>query len=104
MDSLKELARKVGAEKPSISSVCRKREAHRALCERTHGLLCSTDEDFGLATLEAMKSGKAVLTTSDSGGILEFTRERETGFISAPGRGSGAGAQPDELYEDRTLR
>ncbi len=30
------------------------------------------DEDYGLITIEAMMSGKAVLTTSDAGGVNEF--------------------------------
>jgi len=39
------------------------------------------DEDMGLITLEAMRSGKAVLTTTDAGGPTEFIRNGETGLI-----------------------
>ena len=42
------------------------------------------DEDFGLITIEAMKSGKAVLTTNDSGGALEFVKHLENGWIALP--------------------
>ena len=42
------------------------------------------DEDYGLITIEAMKSGKPVLTVDDSGGPCEFVRNGETGFVSAP--------------------
>lgn len=42
------------------------------------------DEDFGLITIEAMKSNKIVLTTTDSGGPTEFVVEGETGFICKP--------------------
>ncbi|MGA2189100.1 MAG: glycosyltransferase family 4 protein [Steroidobacteraceae bacterium] len=38
------------------------------------------DEDYGLITIEAMRSGKPVLTTADSGGPNEFVRNGETGY------------------------
>lgn len=41
-------------------------------------------EDYGLITVEAMKSGKPVITTSDSGGPLEFVVHDVTGWISDP--------------------
>ncbi len=41
-------------------------------------------EDLGLVTIEAMKSGKPVLTTLDSGGPLEFVVDGETGFVVPP--------------------
>jgi glycosyltransferase involved in cell wall biosynthesis len=40
------------------------------------------DEDFGLATLEAFTAGKPVITTPDSGGVLELVRHLETGLIA----------------------
>ncbi|MCK4278934.1 MAG: glycosyltransferase, partial [Desulfurellaceae bacterium] len=42
------------------------------------------DEDYGLITIEAMKSKKAVLTTSDSGGVSEFTKNNYSGIIADP--------------------
>lgn len=42
------------------------------------------DEDYGYVTLEAMLSGKPVITCTDSGGPLEFVIDGETGFICAP--------------------
>lgn len=42
------------------------------------------DEDYGYITIEAMKSGKPVLTTTDSGGPNEFVVSGETGFSVAP--------------------
>lgn len=42
------------------------------------------DEDYGYVTLEAMLSGKPVITCSDSGGPLEFVLDGETGFVTAP--------------------
>ena len=42
------------------------------------------DEDYGFITIEAMKSSKAVITSTDSGGPLEFVRDCKTGFIVPP--------------------
>ena len=42
------------------------------------------EEDYGYVTLEAFFSSKAVITHTDSGGPLEFVRDRENGFICAP--------------------
>lgn len=42
------------------------------------------DEDYGLITLEAMKSGKPVLTTRDAGGPCEFVQHGRTGLICEP--------------------
>ncbi len=42
------------------------------------------DEDYGYVTLEAMLSGKPVLTCNDSGGPLEFVRDAETGWVLPP--------------------
>ncbi|WP_406857265.1 glycosyltransferase [Alsobacter sp. KACC 23698] len=40
------------------------------------------DEDYGLVTLEAMRSGKPVLTTVDAGGPTEFVRHEHSGLLS----------------------
>jgi len=42
------------------------------------------DEDYGLITVEGMKSKKPVITVHDSGGPLEFVTNNETGFIVDP--------------------
>jgi glycosyltransferase involved in cell wall biosynthesis len=41
-------------------------------------------EDYGLVTVEAFKSGKAVLTCTDSGEPLEFVRDGENGYVVEP--------------------
>jgi len=41
------------------------------------------DEDYGYVTLEAFLARKAVVTTTDAGGPLEFVTDGETGIISA---------------------
>lgn len=42
------------------------------------------DEDYGLITVEAMQSSKAVLTTFDSGGVNELVRDGHNGRTVAP--------------------
>jgi glycosyltransferase involved in cell wall biosynthesis len=42
------------------------------------------DEDYGLVTLEAFHARKPVVTTTDSGGPLEFVTDGESGFVAAP--------------------
>jgi glycosyltransferase involved in cell wall biosynthesis len=40
------------------------------------------DEDYGYATIEAFLSKRPVITTIDSGGVLEFVRHQENGFLT----------------------
>jgi glycosyltransferase involved in cell wall biosynthesis len=42
------------------------------------------NEDFGMVTLEAFRSRKAVITTTDSGGPAELVRHGVTGFVVPP--------------------
>jgi glycosyltransferase involved in cell wall biosynthesis len=56
------------------------------------------DEDYGYVTVEAMRSSKPVLTTPDSGGVLEFVRDGENGYI-CPAPAEFA-LRMDRLYED----
>ena len=42
------------------------------------------DEDYGLVTIEAMKSRKPVITCNDSGGTNEFVINDATGLIAKP--------------------
>ncbi|MGQ9491405.1 MAG: glycosyltransferase family 4 protein [Anaerolineae bacterium] len=61
------------------------------------------DEDYGLVTVEAMKSYKPVLTTTGSGGPLEFVDDGRTGFVTPAGDAAALARCIDELYEDRNL-
>ena len=60
------------------------------------------DEDYGFVTLEAFRSGKAVLTTTDSGGPAELVRQGENGLLAAPTPESVAEAL-DVLFAERGL-
>ncbi len=64
--------------------------------------LTPLDEDYGFTTLEAFFAGRPVVTTTDSGGVLEFVREAETGFVVEP-EPDALADRIDLLYEDRAL-
>lgn len=61
------------------------------------------DEDYGLATVEAFKSQKPVLTTTDSGGVLEFVEDGVTGYVASPGEAQQLAHYIDQLFADRAL-
>lgn len=61
------------------------------------------DEDYGYVTVEAFKAGKPVVTTDDAGGVLEFVRDGENGFVCAPGSADRIAAALDRLAEDEDL-
>jgi glycosyltransferase involved in cell wall biosynthesis len=60
------------------------------------------NEDYGFVTLEAFRSGKAVITASDSGGPAELVRHGENGLVAEPGADAVA-AQLDAIGRDRSL-
>lgn len=41
-------------------------------------------EDYGYVTLEAMLSAKPVITCNDTGGVLEFVRDKTNGLVVGP--------------------
>ena len=61
------------------------------------------DEDYGYAAIEAFMSGKPVVTTSDSGGVLEFVDDERTGLIAAANDIAGLAASLDRLAADADL-
>ncbi len=60
------------------------------------------DEDYGYVTLEALASGKPVIAGHDSGGVLEFIRDRENGLVT-DSTIAGIAAAVNELADDREL-
>lgn len=59
------------------------------------------DEDsYGYPTLEASHASKPILTTSDSGGVIEFVTDGVHGFVTEPTPEALAVAM-DRLYTDR---
>lgn len=60
------------------------------------------DEDYGFTTLEAFFAGKPVVTTDDSGGVLEWVEDGATGFVVPP-EASRIAERLDDLVADRAL-
>lgn len=60
------------------------------------------DEDYGFVTLEALKSGKPVITASDSGSVLDFITHEKNGLVAEPNDTSIAEAC-NRLVEDEEL-
>ncbi len=60
------------------------------------------DEDYGYATLQAFAAGKPVITTPDSGGVLEWVEHEVTGLVT-DGTDEGMAAAIDRLAEDVEL-
>lgn len=61
------------------------------------------DEDsFGYVTMEACQAGKPMITSSDSGGVLDLILHEDTGMVCEPDAGSLAEAI-DRLAHDRNL-
>ncbi len=63
------------------------------------------DEDYGYVTVEAFKSRRPVLTTADSGGVLEFVVPEVNGFVAAAGSGAASelARHADRLAGDHAL-
>lgn len=60
------------------------------------------DEDYGYVTHEAFLSKKPVITTFDSGGVLEFVSNEENGFVCNPSP-SEIAEKIDLLYSSKKL-
>jgi Glycosyltransferase len=61
------------------------------------------DEDsYGYPSLESAHSRKAIVTTSDSGGVTELVDDERNGFVTEP-TGAALAVAFDRLYSDRAL-
>ena len=92
------------AERVSLED-CWISEAEKA--DRLSGALAAAyvafDEDsYGYPSLEASHASKAILTTSDSGGVLELVEDEANGFVCEPSAPALADAM-DRLFLDRAL-
>jgi glycosyltransferase involved in cell wall biosynthesis len=64
--------------------------SHLASCRAV--VFPAFEEDFGLVTVEAFASAKAVVTCRDSGGPAELVRDGESGLVCDPTPASLAAA------------
>jgi glycosyltransferase involved in cell wall biosynthesis len=62
------------------------------------------DEDFGMVPIEAYRSGKPVVTATDSGGPLDFVVDGSTGWVVEPEATALAGAFAEMLDGGEAVR
>lgn len=60
------------------------------------------NEDYGFVTLEAFRSGKSVITCTDSGGPAELVEDGRTGYVVEP-TAEALAARLDALATDRSV-
>ena len=100
-EDYRRLAAKLGVEPRVLFTGHVSREVQAEWYAQSLGVFFGPDdEDYGFVTLEAMLSGKPVITCSDSGGTLEFVEDGVTGFVVAP-EPRAIAARIDELAADR---
>jgi glycosyltransferase involved in cell wall biosynthesis len=74
--------------------------SHLARCRAV--FFAPRDEDYGLVTLEAFRSAKAVITASDSGGPTELVADGVNGYVTDP-TPEAMGERLQMLANDRAL-
>ncbi len=57
------------------------------------------DEDYGFASVQALAAARPVVTTTDSGGVLEFVEHGVTGLVAQP-EPDAIAAQIDTLFDE----
>lgn len=103
MAELQQLCREGGLEQRVVFKGFTSQAEKLALYAESLGVVYPpVDEDYGYVTLEAMLSGKPVITTSDSGGPLEFVEHDRTGLVATPDAANLA-AQMDALWRNRSI-
>ncbi len=82
--SLRELAESRGvASRVDFLGFVSDEELLTLLATARAAVYTPVNEDYGYVTLEAFLSGKTLITTSDTGGVLEFATP-ENGFVAEP--------------------
>jgi glycosyltransferase involved in cell wall biosynthesis len=101
LEKLRERARDFGVE-DRVWFVGWASEVQKAelLAGSRGALFLAYDEDYGYATLEALHSGKPVITCNDSGASLELVEDGFNGLVTEPDPRAVAEAM-DRLWADR---
>src|SRR5262249_9066528 len=74
--------RRAGSHRIPLDHRRRKNRTHRPCVVRSYAPL---DEDsYGYPSLEGSHANKAILTTTDSGGVTELVTDSINGYICAP--------------------
>jgi glycosyltransferase involved in cell wall biosynthesis len=103
LDRLQRLARRVGsADRIDFLGFVSNEEILALYAGALGVYYAPQDEDYGFATVEAMRSQKPVLTMDDSGEVLEFVEDGVTGFVVPAFDAKAMAERIDELYLDRS--
>ena len=90
-----------GLEKQVVFRGCLDGDELKAVYSRSHVFAMPfAHEGFGIAALEAMSFGLPVIGSS-AGGVREFVRHGENGFLVAPGDHESVGRHIEALHRDR---
>lgn len=82
MEALKELAASEGVEeRVEFLGFVPEEEVYSLYANAFSVFFAPKDEDYGFITLESFLSKKPVITSGDSGGVLEFVRHGESGYV-----------------------
>ena len=81
----------------------KRRDVPDLLAESSIFVLPTLNDNFPIAVIEAMFSGKAIIT-SECGGIPEMIRHEKTGLICQPGNSRELAAALVSLITDQSLR
>lgn len=98
---LEEKRRKLGLS--NVFFLGKRRDVPDLLAESSIFVLPTLNDNFPIAVIEAMFSGKAIIT-SDCGGIPEMIRHEKTGLICQPGNSRELAAALVSLITDQSLR
>lgn len=60
------------------------------------------DEDYGFTAVQALAAARPLITTSDSGGVLEFVRSEIEGLVAEP-EPAAIASQIDRVFHDPSL-
>lgn len=83
--NLKRLASRLGvANQVEFAGFVSDAEASRLYSNARAVYFAPVDEDYGYGAVEALTAARPVVTTSDSGGVLEFVEDGVTGLVTPP--------------------
>lgn len=83
--NLKRLASRLGvANRVEFAGFVSDAEASRLYSNARAVYFAPVDEDYGYGAVEALTAARPVITTSDSGGVLEFVEDGITGLVTPP--------------------
>ncbi|MGA7730267.1 MAG: glycosyltransferase family 4 protein [Chloroflexia bacterium] len=84
-DNLKRKAHELGLiDKVEFKGFAPDDEVSRLYANARAVYYAPIDEDYGYGTIEALAAARPVITTSDSGGVLEFVEHEKSGLVTAP--------------------